>query len=82
MKVIVTLTITGDKETVIEGDAGVFDTYWTPKGELEDRQVGFWLDNYRFVEPEGKRYRKGRVFCPWTSVLYVQTKENEGERCQ
>ena len=72
MRVIVTLTIDGTKETVIEGDAGVFDTYWTPKGELEDRQVGFWLENYRFIEAEGKRYRKGKVFCPWTSVLYVE----------
>lgn len=73
MRVVVTLTIDGTKETKIEGDAGVFDTYWTPKGELEDRQVGFWLDNWRYADL-GSPKHKSRVFCPWTSVLMVETK--------
>jgi len=80
MKVSVHLTIDGQKETILEGEARSFDG--DRNDVLEDKGLGFWLEHYRFVEHEGKRYRKGRVFCPWTSVLYVQTKENGGERCQ
>lgn len=80
MKVSVHLTIGGQKETILEGEARSFDG--DRNDVLEDKGLGFWLERHRFVEPEGKRYRKGRVFCPWTSVLYVQTKEDGGERCR
>jgi len=80
MKISVHLTIDGQKETILEGEAHSFDG--NRDDNLEDKGLGFWLEHYRFVEPEGKHYRRGRVFCPWTSVLYVQTKENGGERCR
>jgi hypothetical protein len=75
MKVVVTLTVTGDKETMLEGYArfGGSDV-------LEQRGIGFWLHNYRFVGPGGKRYRKGRVFCPWTSVLMAETEDEAQEQ--
>jgi hypothetical protein len=67
MRVAVTLTIDGTKETVIEGEAR-----FSSEDKLEAENIGFWLDKYCFVEPSGKRYRQGRVFCPWTSVLYME----------
>jgi len=70
MRVVVVLTITGDKETIIEGDADFNRGH--ALDALEERDIGFWLDNYRFVEPQGRRHRKGRVFCPWSSVLFVE----------
>ena len=82
MKVSVHLTIDGQKETILEGEAPSFDSLSDHKDDLEEKGLGFWLEHYRFVESEGRRYRQGRVFCPWTSVLYVQTKENGGERCR
>ena len=80
MRIIATITIDATKETMLEGDSPFMSG--GSGDQLEQKGLGFWLDNYRFVESEGKRYRKGRVFCPWTSVLYVQTKENGGERCR
>jgi len=81
MRVIVTLTI-GERETVLEGNAGVFDTYWAPEDELEDRHVGFWLSDWRHISEDSKgSYHKSRVFCPWSSVLMVEAcdgKEEEG----
>jgi len=79
MRVTVTLTIS-ERETVLEGDAGVFDTCWTPKDELEDRHVGFWLSNWRYVSEYDKgSYHKSLVFCPWT-VLMVETSDGKEEQ--
>jgi hypothetical protein len=75
MKVSVHLTIDGQKETILEGEARSFDGLSERNDVLENKGLGFWLERYRFAEAEGKRYQKGRVFCPWTSVLYVQTRE-------
>ena len=73
MRVIATVSIDGSKETRLEGDSTFFSGV---RGcRLEEKGLGFWLDHYRYLEPEGKgAYHKGRVFCPWSSVLYVETK--------
>jgi len=68
MNVIVTLTITGDKETVLEGYASFADA-----DVLEQKGIGMWLDRWRYAEGKGREH-KSRVFCPWTSVLMVETK--------
>ena len=69
MRVIATLTIDGTKETRIEGDARVFDNHLHPW--LGD--IGFWLDNWRYAGHNGSN-QKSRVFVPWTSCLYVETR--------
>ncbi|MBA7575107.1 hypothetical protein ES708_33844 [subsurface metagenome] len=75
MRVIVTLTIDGTKETRIEGEAQIYDAPdIEPLEPLEARGIGFWLDNWRYAGV-GSPNHKGQVFCPWTSVLMVETKE-------
>lgn len=73
VRVMVTLTV-GEKETRIKGDAKIFDPDHTP-GELKElglRNIGFWLDNWRYAQIGGHNH-KSRVFCPWASVLMVET---------
>ena len=72
MKVIVTLTVTG--ETEIEGYANFADT-----DVLEQKGIGMWLDRWRYAEGKGREH-KSRVFCPWTSVLMVETKDEVQEQ--
>ena len=92
MRVIVTVIDIG-KKTRIEGDSWLFDTFSQvlPHGSvkpprwdtLEKRDIDFWLDNWRYAEV-GSPNHKSRVFCPWSSVLMVETREakqrSEGER--
>jgi hypothetical protein len=72
MRVVATLTIDGEKETIIEGDSYVFDTgVATNWDALERKKVGFWLRAWRHPDRAGPNYQ-GRVFVPWSSCLYVQ----------
>lgn len=72
MRVIVTLTIDGMKETRIEGESKVFDGGDPMQWDiLEFRQIGLWLDSWRYAEV-GANNHKSRVFVPWSSVLYVE----------
>lgn len=75
MRIIVTLTIDGSHETRIEGDGRLFNPEVEMSGDkLEQENIGFWLSNWRYAEV-GSPNHKSRVFCPWTSVLMVETKE-------
>ena len=77
MRVRVYLTLDGVKETVLEGEAGIFGT---KPGELvvrdllELRDIGFWLTDWRYhfdgVAPG--RNNKSRVFIPWGSALFIE----------
>jgi len=67
MRVKVYLTLDGEKETRIEGDARIFDNRLKPW--LGD--IGFWLDNWKSAGYGGPN-NKGRVFIPWGSVLFIQ----------
>ena len=74
MRVIATITIDGKKETRIEGDSSFMNGELGD--QLEQKGLGFWLDKWQYLAPEGKgTYHKGRVFVPWTSCLYVETKD-------
>jgi len=70
VRVIATVTI-GDKETRLEGDSAFMSG---ERGDrLEQKGLGVWLSNYRICGQRGKAPR-GRAFVPWTSALYVETK--------
>jgi hypothetical protein len=80
MRVAVTLTIDGTKETVIEGEARLFDAEVESSGDkLEAEGLGIWMSNYRINNQRG-RARRGRVFIPWTSTLYVEEVKNASDR--
>jgi hypothetical protein len=74
VRVVATLTIDGTKETRIEGDSPFMGG--VPGDTLEQKGLGVWVSNWRYVGEKGAHH-KGRVFCPWTSVLFV---EESGER--
>ena len=77
MKVMVTLTIDGTKETRIEGDTDVFDkrlSYECSHKRLA--AIGFWLSAWKYAGYSGPSH-KSRVFCPWTSCLMVEELEHE-----
>ncbi|MBA7703100.1 hypothetical protein ES703_111882 [subsurface metagenome] len=73
MKVIVTLTIDGTKETRLEGDCPFFgDGIGYKKGvDRQLRDIGFWLFDWRYAGHSGPP-QKSRVFVPWTSALYIE----------
>jgi hypothetical protein len=75
VKVIVTLTIDGIRETVLEGEASVFDADFSPGDSSSS--IGFWLSNWRHCQPNARPHKKSCVFVPWTSCLYVVTKEEK-----
>lgn len=75
MRVVVTLTIDGSKETVLKGEAPVFDGNFSPSGNLSN--IGFWLSNWRHCQISARPHKKSQVFIPWTSCLYVETKEEK-----
>lgn len=72
MRVSVTLTIDGVKETVLEGVSSLFsDGVDYMKGfDSRLRDIGFWLENWNYAGQGGAKH-KGRVFVPWTSALYI-----------
>ena len=67
MRVMATLTIDGEKETRLEGDAQIFDRHQKPW--LGD--IGMWLENWRYAGHSGPN-NKSRVFFPWGSALYIE----------
>ena len=70
MRVIVTISADGANETRIEGNSPFLGG---DQGDsLEEKGLGFWLTDHRFVESQRKPLRKGRVFIPWSSVLYIE----------
>jgi hypothetical protein len=76
--VVAILTIDGNKETRIEGDSPFM------AGEigddLEQKGLGVWLDDWRDNLVKGSRsYSKSRVFVPWSSCLYIETREANGQ---
>ena len=79
MRVIATITIDGTKETGIEGNSRLFDPEVERSGDkLEQKNIGFWLDKWQYLQSEGRgAYHKSRVFVPWGSCLYVETKEKK-----
>jgi len=81
MRVVATLTIDGTKETRIEGDSPFMSGERGDK--LEQRGLGVWVCNWRYGWPEGKgTHHKSRVFIPWSSCLYMETKEGNTVRCK
>ena len=78
MRVIVTLTIDGIKETRLEGETAVFDRGVKYERGYDSRlkDIGFWLSDWRYAEV-GANNHKSRVFIPWTSCLLVETLEEE-----
>ncbi|MBA7593473.1 hypothetical protein ES703_00393 [subsurface metagenome] len=73
MRVIVTLTIDGTKETRFEGDSAIFgDGIDYKKGfDSRLRDIGFWLSDWRYSGRSGPPH-KSRVFVPWGSALYIE----------
>jgi len=69
MRVIATITIDGNKGTRIEGESPFMGG--VPGDTLEQKGLGIWLDHWRYAGEKGSHH-KGRVFCPWTSVLFVE----------
>jgi len=73
VRVLVTLTHRdGEEETVLMGDAPVFDVRDYKKGvDKRLMNIGFWLTDWHFDGHMGPRSQKG-VFIPWSSALYVR----------
>jgi hypothetical protein len=76
MRIIVTLTISGEKETRIEGDCPIFDGQVDYQKGYDKRleNIGFWLSDWRYAGHGGPNH-KSRVFVPWGSCLMVETEE-------
>jgi len=79
MRVMVTLTITGEKETRLVGNAPAFGNGIDYKKGVDSRLkgIGFWLLDWSYAGNSGPAH-KGKVFVPWGSALYIQEVE-EGE---
>jgi len=72
MRIRVTLTITGEKETILDGACSLFGNGDYQKGvDTRLRDIGFWLENWRYGGQSGPN-SKSRVFIPWGSALMVQ----------
>jgi len=73
MKVRVTLTITGEKETVLDGDCPFFGTGDYKNGvDTRLNDIGFWLSNWRYTGQKGGNCNTSRVFVPWGSALMIE----------
>ncbi len=69
---MVTLTITGDKETVLVGEAPIFGSPDYKKGFGSGlKNLGFWLTDWHY-NSHGGPSNKSKVFIPWGSCLMVQ----------
>ena len=69
MRVMVTLTITGEKETKLVGNAQIFDSHVEPwLGG-----IGFWLKNWHY-DGNGGPNNKSNVFIPWTNCMVEELK--------
>lgn len=72
MRVRVTLTITGGKETILDGDCPLFGNSDYRKGyDKRLVSIGFWLSDWQYAEHSGPK-SQSRVFIPWASALMVQ----------
>jgi hypothetical protein len=72
--VVAIITIDGNRETRIEGDSPFMSG--EPGDELERKGLGVWLHHWRDNPAKGRRsHSKSRVFVPWSSCLYVETRE-------
>jgi len=72
--VVAIITIDGNRETRIEGDSPFMAG--EPGDELEQKGLGVWLNDWRDTLAKGRRsHSKSRVFVPWSSCLYVETRE-------
>lgn len=75
MRVIVTLLDMG-KETKLEGDSPIFGNGDYTRGvDTRLRDIGFWLENWSYCQPEARPHKKSRVFIPWSSCLFIETEE-------
>jgi hypothetical protein len=72
MRVIATVSKGGTGEIRIEGESPFLDG--NAGDSLEEKNLGFWLTNCRFVDSKRKRLREQRVFIPWASLLYMEEK--------
>ena len=78
MRVVAILTIDGNKETRIEGDSPFMAG--EPGDELERKGLGVWLNDWSDNPAKGKRsHHRSRVFVPWSSCLYIETREANGQ---
>ena len=78
MKVAIPVSLDGQKEKVIIGDAPIFDRSSKYRAGCDTRlsDIGFWLNDWKFADVAGARH-KSRVFIPWTSALYIEEVANE-----
>ena len=78
VRVLAILTIDGTKETRIEGDSPFMAG--EPGDELEQKGLGVWLNDWRDNLAKGKgSHHKSKVFVPWSSCLYIETREARGQ---
>ena len=75
MRVVVVLTIDNNRETRIEGQCSFMGD--AAGDHLEQSGLGIWLERWRYAGASGGNH-KGRVFCPWTSVLYIEEMNGQG----
>jgi hypothetical protein len=74
VRVVAILTIDGNRETMIEGDNPFMAG--EPGDELEQKGLGVWLSDWRYSPAKGRRsHRSSKVFVPWSSCLYIETRE-------
>jgi len=66
MKVIVHLI----DEKALTGEAPIFGVDYQKGNDTRLRDIGFWLEDWRYAGNTGAAH-KGKVFCPWTSVLFI-----------
>lgn len=72
MRIMVHLTLNGEKETILEGDTDVFDRLGSYEGTHKRlAAIGFWLRHWNYQGCGGPKHQS-RVFVPWSSALYIQ----------
>ena len=83
MRVIVTLTIDGIKETRIEGNARVFDyPTLTSACNFESLpEIGMWLSDWKYQGHGGPNH-KSKIFIPWTSALFIEEVVDGGKKVE
>ena len=78
MRVIATLTIDGIRETRIEGECPYMSGGQGDR--LEIQGLGVWLSNWRDNLAKGRSHHRSKVFIPWSSCLYIETREAKGRQ--
>lgn len=77
MRVMVVLTIDGEKETKLVGEAAIFGNDYRKGFDGRLRDIGMWLENWRYAGHAGPSHTS-KIFIPWSSALYIEElKENE-----